>query len=142
MFLFTPSFGLFDTLHHGRLASTHVKNGQRAFDYATDGSPITFSDAWEPFRLEDASHFLEMPITAVLAIMATMFVFHIFASTCVLKLSLRKRLTAKLLVRGLHTLIVPPLHYDWELFYRQDLQQNSSVLTCWKRYVFKCMYLQ
>ena len=36
--MFTPSLGLFDTLHHGMLATLPVSDGLREFDISDDGS--------------------------------------------------------------------------------------------------------
>ena len=138
--LFTPSLGLFDTLHHGRLATFHVNYGQRIFDYSSDGLPIKFVDAWEPFILDDISDFLHMPVTAVIVIMIVMAVLHIFVSTFILKITLKKNFSAELFVHRFHSLISPPLHVDWESIYREN-EHTVPVLTCWKRYIFSSYYL-
>ena len=133
--LFTPFLGLFDTLHHGRLAAMSVwTNSMEAFDYDDDGRIITFEDAWNQFRIDDSFDFVEIPALAILAMMLTMFVFHMFASTCILKLSLRARSIFSIAPHGFYTIISPPLHYDWEFFYRQS-NEEKAIVKCWKRQV-------
>ena len=131
--LFTPSLGLLDTLHHGRLAALPVKNGQRIFTYSQDGVPITFSDAWQHLKIQDISDFPEIPMTVVLSIMIFTFLSHILASSGILKIKLGKKFSFGLMMQGFHSFIVPPLQFDWELFYRRD-EENESVLNCWRRY--------
>ena len=80
--LFTPSLGLFDTFHHGRLAAINVRDGDRAFDTFGNGNPITFQEAWEPFRLDDAANFLFVSLTVTVWILFSTIVLHILAISC------------------------------------------------------------
>ena len=144
--LFAPSLGLFDTLHHGRLASLSVGSlrGQRdwylkrtpiferAFDKLDDGKFITFQDAWEPYRINHISLFLDIPVTVVILILIIMTLFHIFGSTIILKLTLKKQALSQVVLQGFHTLITPHLHVDWEMFYRMS-DGKQSIRQCWKR---------
>ena len=130
--LFTPSLGLFDCLHHGRLGSISVRGGQRTFDIPLDGVHLNFSAAWEPFKIEDISYFPDMPVSAVSAVLASMVLFHTFVSILILNLLLRKPLSTELFVQAIHSYLTQPLHLDWELFYRQDTK-NKTVLDSWKK---------
>ena len=133
--LFTPTLGLFDTLHHGRLAglaATTVRNypNREPFGYTDDNSTITFYEAWQQFRIEEPSDFVDIPPLAVLAIILVMFTFHIIASSSILKLILKSK--SPFLPNGFYTLICPPLHYDWEFLYTQS-DEKDAILKCWKR---------
>ena len=141
--------GLFNTLHHGRLAALHVMpqvlrktpyiRNEDAFDYSDDGRLITFQEAWENFRINDQSDFVELPATAVIAILTTMLIFHVLASTCILKQTLKEKNGIYLVSRGFQTLISPPLHFDWH-FYFMDKNEVVSVQKCWKRYVIRLFH--
>ena len=95
--LFTPTLGLFDTLHLGRLATLPVSanRGGEKFDYTDGGKIIEFEDAWEQYRIDNSSEFVDMPAIAVLATMLIMFIFHIFATSSILKLKLWKECSAR-----------------------------------------------
>ena len=136
LLIFTPILGLFDCLHHGRMASIPIsdRGGEELFPFYHDGLQHSFSGAWEPFKIKDISHFPNMPVTAVSGIVISMVLFHIFASSIVLKLILKHPLNTELIIQGIHSFISPPLHYDWELIYRRDMNK-LSVLGCWKRYI-------
>ena len=129
LLIFTPSLGIFDCLHHGRLAALHS-------DYSANSSAISFSKVWEPLKIKDITDFLDMPVSVVSTIFIVMVLFHIFASSLTQKIILRKPLSAELLFQGLHSFISPPLHLDWELLFRQHTDANS-VLFGWKRYVIE-----
>ena len=134
--LFTPSLGLFDCLHHGRLAAIAVKDGQRIFDFSSDGSQFNFSDAWKPLEIKDISYFPDIPVIAVLGILITMIILHIFTTSLVLKQCFKQPFRADFVIQGFHSLICPPLHLDWEFFYRLHAHaKDFSVLRSWKRYV-------
>ena len=130
--LFTPSLGLFDTLHHGRLASLSVYTGQREFNHSQNGPPVTFEDAWEPYKIGHISLFPDIPVLGVVTILAAMFLFHILGSTCLLKLTMKNIAIPELVLQGFYTLITPPLHLDWEVFYRMS-EWERSITECWKR---------
>ena len=130
--MFTPSLGLFETLHHGLLATLNARRGERTFDISTNGLPVTFVDSWKPFMIKDITEFPGMPMSLVLTVMVSLCLFHILASACILKVALKKKLSGELLMQGLHSFVAPPLQFDWELFYRRE-HQNMSVLQCWKR---------
>ena len=130
--LFTPSLGLFDCMHHGRLGSLPVKDGHRIFDVALDGLHLNFSAAWEPFEIEDISSFPDMPVTAVSAVLVSMVLFHTFVSILILKLLLRKPFSSELLNQAIHSFLTPPLHLDWELLYKQATK-NKTVVESWKK---------
>ena len=132
--MFTPILGLYDTLHHGRLATLNVKTdlSQDIFDYTTDGLNVTFFDAWKPFRINHISEFPEMPMLGVLLLMGSLCVMHIFAFLWNLKVLLGEKINAGLLMQGLHSFIAPPLQYDWDLLY-QEYPQNGTLHNCWRR---------
>ena len=132
--LFTPSLGLFDTLHHGRLAALSVNDYKMEFDLSDDGTPITFQDAWEPYKMDHISDFLDIPVIGVASILVFMLLFHILGSACILKFAMRKQSNLRLLLEGFHTLITPPLHIDWEMFYRMS-DGKESIKQSWKRFV-------
>ena len=134
--LFTPSLGLFNTLHHGRLAAHQVGVDpvREKFDYIDGGRGVEFQEAWEQFRIDDPFEFVEMPAIAVLATMLTMFFFHIVATSSILKLKLKSKELSSLFLNSLYNLISPPLHYDWEFFYRESSEEDA-ILNCWKRQV-------
>ena len=133
MLLFTPLLGLFNTLHHGRLAALSVKQDRNGepFDH---GLNVTLHEAWEQFRIDTSSDFVELPATAVVAIMISMFILHIFVISCTLKITLNGKKTVTLLPQGFYSIISPPLHLDWEFFYRQS-NMKDSISKCWKRQV-------
>ena len=136
--MFTPSLGLFDTLHHGRLAALYVDINERGrvFDLSTNGSAISFQEAWRPLKINNISEFSDIPIWAVLLILAMVCIFHIFAITLIIRSRGRKNLNVKLVLEGFHSFIAPPLHFDWEYFYRIS-SYELSVLDSWTRYAFK-----
>ena len=133
LLLFTPTLGLFDTLHHWRLGALETQDGDRIFGYSIDDSPITFQTAWSEYKLGHKSEFIEIPTIAVISLMIGMFLFHIAIVTLALKLLiLKKSRISNVLLEAFHSFLTPPLHYDWELIYR-DNSQKESVLKCWKR---------
>ena len=131
--------GLFNTLHHGRLAALYVmpySRNEEYFDYSDDGRVITFQETWEKFRINDQSDFVELPATAVIAIMTSMLIFHVLASTCILKQTLKDQNGIYLVSGGFQTLISPPLHFDWH-FYFMENNKDDNVKKCWKRCVIR-----
>ena len=95
--------------------------------------PLNFSyGAWEKFKIKDVSDFIDLPNTAVVAILIAMVLFDISSSFLLLKLIYTNTSCVKLLFTGVHSFICPPLHLDWELFYRNDPRKNT-VLGSWKR---------
>ena len=134
--LFVPSLGLFNTLHHGRMATIPARNtiNGEAFDHSIDGKLITFQDSWDKLTNDDPSDFVDFPPFAIFATVLVMFLFHIFASSCTLKVKLKSTSPFSFVPDGFYTLISPPLHYDWEFFYRQGNEQDT-ILLCWKRHV-------
>ena len=123
---------MFDTLHHGRIAALSVSEGHGDFDIFGDGLPFTFADAWEPYRINHISLFLDIPITCVVSILIIMFLFHMFGSTLIIKLLGSNQALRELIPQAFYTLITPPLHIDWELFYRIG-DGKQSITQCWKR---------
>ena len=121
------------------MAATSARNAMNgdAFDYADDGTIISFQEAWDPFRLDNSSEFVDIPPYAVLSIMLVVFLFHILGSLCILKDKLKSTSIFTLAPKGFYTLISPPLHFDWEFFYRQSDGQDT-ILLCWKRYANIC----
>ena len=96
---------------------------------------VEFEDAWEQHRIDNSSEFVDMPAIAVLATMLTMFFFHIFATSSILKLKLKYKGLSSLFLNSLYNLISPPLHYDWEFFYRKS-NEEDAILKCWKRHAY------
>ena len=131
--LFTPSLGLFNTLHHGRMAALLVSNERTgdAFDYAGN-QKISLQEAWNQFKIDDSSEFADIPALAVLAMMFTMLIFHLFASACILKVIFKSQNISVLALDGFYTIISPPLHYDWEFFSLTN-KGEDGVVKCWKR---------
>ena len=130
--MFTPSLGLFDSLHHGRLAALSVHNGQREFDRSKNGLRITFENAWEPYRIEDISKFNDIPVGIVVLILGIMLIYHILGSICILKLTMKNHTIKELVFQSCYSLITPPLHIDWEKFYRIS-DGGKPIGQCWKR---------
>ena len=126
--------GLFDTLHHGRLAILSFADGHMhsELDQLQDGLYTTFQEAWDQHRLENVSEFLNMPTIAIAALMTSMFLLHVLVSTIILKIMPNDKAFSNLVVQGFHSLISPPLHIDWEYYYRLN-DKRESVLKCWKR---------
>ena len=139
--MFTPSLGLFDTLYHGRLATLPVNDVKRRiiFDFSSNGSAISFQEAWRPVRIKHISEFLDIPIWAVLLIISIACIFHIFGSTLIIKSRSRTNFNAKLVMEGLHSFIAPPLHFDWEYLYRSS-SYKLTVLESWRRYDLSEIY--
>ena len=134
LLLITPSLGLFDTLHHGRLgslsAATISKTG--LFDRSEHGLHITFHDAWKPFRLYTISDFLHIPSIVVPFILFSIGFIHICANSLLMKLTTKNTSLSSSLFHGLHSIITPPLHTDWELYYR-NVDGKESIIKCWHR---------
>lgn len=103
-----------------------------AFDYSDNGSIIPFQGSWEQFQLNHSSDFVDIPATSVLAILLVMFAFHIFTSSFIIKFNLKSKSLSSLVTKGFYTLISPPLHYDWNFFYKQN-NDEGTILKCWKR---------
>ena len=134
MLLFTPSLGLFDTFHHGRLGALTVndgRDGERKFDVSEDRSFLTFEKAWDHFRFQNASDFQNMPIIMVIGLLLSMICLHIFVSSLVIKILNRSHSICQSISQAFYSILTPPLHIDWELFYRQD--GNKNVLKSWER---------
>ena len=130
----TPFLGLLDTFHHGRLATYSVRHGEKVFDNYENGSEITFHEAWSPFKIENQASFLSFPSDAALAMIPVILISHIFLSALILKLSMNGQASiTQLVLQGLHTFISPPLHFDWEFYYRLKCG-NTSVRDSWKRF--------
>ena len=126
--------GLFDTLHHSRLAVMRVADEQRQIDFSASdgGTSMTYQDAWDQFRLDNLSDFLYMPTFVILALMLSMFLFHVLGSTILLKIMPNDTAISGLLLQGFHSIISPPLHIDWEYYYRLS-DKRESVLESWRR---------
>lgn len=128
---------MFDTLHHARLALKNVYDGSREFDVSDGGLTISFQEAWDEFRLDDWSHFLNMPILVTVALMTTMFVLHMFVSSTVvhyMERPARSNVISDKVLQGFHSILSPPLHLDWEYYYR-NRQRDDTVVKCWEKYV-------
>ena len=107
--------------------------GIHSFTYhAADGTAITYHDAWEPYRLDTMTDFLEIPTIWVAVIFLTMLALHLVGSSLLLSFATRHESLPGLVLDAFHTIITPPLHVDWELFYRQT-SYNPSVIKSWKR---------
>ena len=130
----TPFLGLLDTFHHGRLATYSVRHGEKVFDNYENGSEITFHEAWSTFKIDNPAAFLSFPRDVALAMMPIILLSHIFLSALILKLSMNGQASiSQLVLQGLHTFISPPLHFDWEFYYRLKCG-NTSVRDSWKRF--------
>ena len=77
--IFAPALGLFDTMHHGILATVLVKNGNLTFDYDDNGSPISFEEAWGQFKVEDSSVYSNVYKIVSPLLLLVVFIFHLFA---------------------------------------------------------------
>ena len=110
---------------------------QDVFDY-DDGSIITFYEKLNQFRIDESSDFVQIPALAVLALMFTMFIFHIFASTYILRFTVRVESILSLVSRGFYTIISSTLHYDWEFFYKQS--NEKAIVKRWKRHALRRFY--
>ena len=138
MALFTPSLGLFDTFHHGRLGVLTVGDGEREFVMSEEGVSLTFKEAWEPFRLENASDFQTMPISMVVWLLLAIIFIHVSISSLTLRLFNMSTRLPPLIYQGFYSILTPPLHVDWEFFYRQD--GNKDVLKSWRRLHERVIY--
>ena len=126
--------GLFDTFHHGRLAIISVANEEKLRDFSAsdDDVSMTYQEAWDPFRLDSGSEFLNMPTFVIVALMLFMFLLHVIGSTIIMTIMSNVRATSSLLLHGFHSIISPLLHIDWEYHYRVN-NKRESVLESWKR---------
>ena len=113
----------------GAIPARNEINGD-AFDYSDNGSVISFQESWKQFNMNYSSDFVDIPATAILAAMLVMFIFHIFASSYILKLNSKS--LSNWVTKGFYTLISPPLNYDWNFFYKQS-DYEETILKCWKR---------
>ena len=125
-----------NTLHHGRLAALTASDGLGELENTHDGLKTSFQHAWEPYKIDHISLFLEIPVIGVVTILTIMFLFHILGSTCILKLTNNKKTTPELMLEGFHTLIASPLHIDWEMFYRMS-DGKQSIKHYWRRLIRK-----
>ena len=138
---FTPSLGLLDILHHGRLGAMSPKTWREdtIFDFSEHGSPISFNDAWNPFKLQHVAEFFPLPIEIVFLLISAIFLLHIFVSTCLQKLTVEKVAERSfisidgLVIQAVNSFLSPPLHLDWEFYYRLS-GGHQSVGKCWRRY--------
>ena len=132
--LFIPFLGLLDTLHHGRLGiiPVHVHSRLREFDRIANGTPVTFEEAWAPFKLDSMTQFLDIPMICVGTILVSMLAFHLFSTTCYLKFMKHQALSISIM-EAFHSILTPPLHVDWEWFYRQN-NYKTSVTKFWNKY--------
>ena len=125
---------MFDTLHFARLATYPVKPGDKIFDIYKNGSEITFHEAWSTFKIDDLDQFLSFPKYMALAMLLIIIISHIFLSVLILNLSINGQANMPQLVfQGLHTFISPPLHFDWEFYYRLKCD-FPSVKDSWNRF--------
>ena len=125
---------MFETLHHGRLAALSIGN-DGLFEYSGNGNIVSYYDAWKPYKIDNASDFVLLPGLAVIALMFIMLIFHIATSSCILKFALRDATGLTVMTNAYHTIITPPLHIDWELFYDRQKDDEKCVKKCWKMYV-------
>ena len=132
--LLTPSLGLFDTLHHGRLGSlpVEVSSSTSLFDHSNDGFLISFNDAWEPFRFNNISDFFHIPFIGVSFILVSIGFIHICVNSLLLKLTTKNTSLFSSIFHGLHSIITPLLHVDWELYYISDIK-HESIIRCWHK---------
>ena len=132
--MFTPSLGLIDTLHHGRMGSLQINTDRSkyAFDKLDNGLSITFQNVWEPFTIGHVSDFLDIPVIGVAFILASIGFFHICANSLILRLTSQNLTISRLIIHGVQSIICPPLHLDWELHYR-DNDRHISVIKSWQR---------
>ena len=132
--LFSPSLGLFDILHHGRMGSLHVDIIMKTsiFDESDHGKQVSFHDAWEPFRLNSITDFLDIPVIGVSFILVSVGCMHIWANSFLMRLTTKNTSFSRSILHGLHSIITPPLHTDWEMFYR-NTDGKKSVIESWHR---------
>ena len=88
--LLTPFLGLFNSLHHGRMASLSVLDGNRTYDYSENGETISFEEAWSQFRIDDSSQFFSMPLVVGLTMLSFVFFFNINLAISAISVNLIK----------------------------------------------------
>lgn len=139
--LFTPTLGLFSTLHHGRLGALPPRysfvgarhtDWFKSFEYDKGGKNISFIHAWSTFQLDGADTFLDMPHEAIVGIMLTGVLFHVITSSCTLKVMLKDVTMPHCLIQGFYSIVNPPLHFDWELYHNFH---GNSIKRGWRREV-------
>ena len=115
--------------------------GNMIFDYSENGSAITFEEAWGQFKLNDSTQFFSMPIFLVVPMSLCIFVFHAIASAFLHKLARvmsengghKPGLNFNYIIEGLQSFLTPPLHLDWEEYFRNS-NCKLPIKSCWKRY--------
>ena len=147
--LFTPALGLFNSMHHARLAALSVRNVNMILDNSGNGSDASFGEIWDQFKLKDSFDFLSMPLGVVLFILLFIFTFHTITNAILQKLSkakheydgIRPILSLSPIIQGMHTFLAPPLHLDWEESFRLT-KGKLPVVLCWKRYLYNINIVQ
>ena len=80
----------------------------------------------------NASDLLDIPFIGVAFIMASVAFMHILFNTLLSCLTTKNTRLSNSLFHGLHSIITPPLHTDWEMYYR-NADGKQSIIRCWHR---------
>ena len=142
--LVTPSLGLFDTLHHynhgSKVAYVDKLDGHdnAVFDIGANDTVIWFHELWNAeYKFDSRQQFCDaLPMSISLLVLVV--VLHPLIGRL-----LQRKIYYKgtepanatwitTILDGLHTIISPALHMDWEFIYRLN-GGTVSVTECWKR---------
>ena len=142
--LVTPSLGLFDTLHHydhgSKVAYVDRPDGpdNSVFDVSANGTVIWFHELWNAeYKLDGRQQFCDaLPMT--ISILVVVAVLHpLIGRLLQRKVFYKGTEPANItwistILDGLHTIISPAVHMDWEFIYRLN-GGTLSVTECWRR---------
>ena len=132
---FTPSLGLFNSLHHPAFATKGATTEYAAvFNISVNGTPIWFNELWNNHFREGPHEFYVIPSDILIFVLLLLVLAHLIASWHIQrKLYWRVKLgIPEHFFNALYTIICPPLSLDWEGIYRNS-GGTLSIPECQKR---------
>ena len=132
---FTPSLGLFNTLHHPTFAQIWARPAELAvLNVNDDGIPTWLNVQWNNHTRGGEDDFYYIPSYILMYALLFLTISHLTISWII-----HSKLYQKAEVRvserffeALYTMICPPVYLDWEGIYRQGGGQLSKS-ECWKK---------
>ena len=135
LLFFSPNLGLLNLLFHDQLASLDAY--WYIFDVDAIGRTMYFGDIWrENYMVTD--HLYNFPEYLLAAIFLIIVVMHLIISQLIKRkyfkgIPQHKKPIILTILDDIRSILTPPLHFDWELIYRNGRSTGISINECWSR---------
>ena len=132
---FTPSLGLFNSLHYPTFAQIWAKPHELAvYNMSADGTTTWFHEKWNDHTKGKADDFYFIPSYILMSALLFLTIAHLCISWTIQRKVYQgaKLRVTEAFFDALYTMICPPVYLDWEGIYRQGggKMQKSE---CWKK---------